>query len=187
MAISLEELVETVQKTYIGKSKPGETKEITEFLKGRLQTVLEARNLSYDVINAAVATPAPSLVDMVAKAEAIQKNKADQDFQKLVTAAGRVLRILPEKKGSDKVSKPLLKLPEEKDLYEAVQTAKGYIADEDPKSADYYEGVVGHLETLIVPVHAFFEKVNGDGQEREDPQQPFGSFTPSRGFVPHSG
>jgi glycyl-tRNA synthetase beta chain len=157
--ISLEELVEMVQKTYIGKSKPGETKEITEFLKGRLQTVLEARSLSYDVINAAVATPAPSLIDMVAKAEAIQKNKTDQDFQKLVTAAGRVLRILPEKKGSDKVAKPLLKLQEEKDLYEAVQTAKGYIADEDAKSADYYEDVVGHLETLVVPVHAFFEKV----------------------------
>jgi glycyl-tRNA synthetase beta chain len=158
-SISLEELVQTVQKVYVGKSKPNETKEIAEFLKGRLQTVLEARGLSYDVINAAVATEAPSLIDMVAKAEAIQKNKNDQDFQKLVTAAGRVLRILPEKKGSDKVAKPLLKLQEEKDLYEAVQTAKGYIADADPKSVDYYVDLIGHLETLVDPVHAFFEKV----------------------------
>ncbi len=158
-SISLEELVLTVQKVYVGKSKPAETKEIAEFLKGRLQTVLEARGLSYDVINAAVATEAPSLIDMVTKAETLQKNKNDQDFQKLVTAAGRVLRILPDKKISDRVAKPLLKLQEEKDLYEAIQTAKGYIADEDRSSADYYEDVVGHLETMVAPIHAFFEKV----------------------------
>src|SRR6185503_1745529 len=138
---------------------PGEMKEIVDFLKGRLQTVLEARGLSYDVINAAVATDAPSLIDMVAKAETIQKFKSDKDFQDLVTAAGRVLRILPEKKVSDKISKPLLKLAEEKDLFEKIQFAKRLIDDADPKGADYYADVVGHLETLVQPVHAFFEKV----------------------------
>jgi glycyl-tRNA synthetase beta chain len=158
-AVSLEELIELTQKCYGGKSKPTEMKEIVDFLKGRLQTVLEARGLSYDVINAAVATDAPSLIDMVAKAETIQKFKSDKDFQDLVTAAGRVLRILPEKKVSDKISKPLLKLAEEKDLFDKIQFAKRLIDDADPKGSDYYSDVVGHLETLVQPVHAFFEKV----------------------------
>ncbi len=158
-AVSLEELVQLTQKSYAGKSKPAETKEIVDFMKGRLHTVLEARGLSYDVINAAVATDAPSLIDMVAKAETIQKFKSDKDFQDLVTAAGRVLRILPEKKISDKISKPLLKLTEEKDLFDKIQFAKRLIDEADPKSADYYADVVGHLETLVQPVHAFFEKV----------------------------
>jgi glycyl-tRNA synthetase beta chain len=157
--VSLESLIEMAQKAYGGKVKPAETQEILDFLKGRLQTVLEARGLSYDVINAAVATEAPSLTTMVAKAETIQKLKADKDFQNLVTAAGRVLRILPDKKVTAKVAKPLLKMDEEKELFEKVQFAKRLIEDADPKSADYYGDVVGHLETLVQPVHAFFEKV----------------------------
>ena len=158
-AISLEELVQLTQKAYAGKTKPNESKEIVEFLKGRLQTVLEARGLSYDVINAAVATDAATLVEMVTKAETVQKNKTDQDFQKLVTAAGRVLRILPEKKVSDKVSKPLLKMVEEKELFEKIQFAKKLIDDQEVGTADYYQDVIGHLETLVEPIHAFFEKV----------------------------
>ena len=157
--ISLEELVQLTQKAYAGKTKPNESKEIVEFLKGRLQTVLEARGLSYDVINAAVATDAATLVEMVTKAETVQKNKTDQDFQKLVTAAGRVLRILPEKKVSDKVSKPLLKMVEEKELFEKIQFAKKLIDDQEVGTADYYQDVIGHLETLVEPIHAFFEKV----------------------------
>jgi glycyl-tRNA synthetase beta chain len=158
-AISLEELVQLTQKAYAGKTKPNESKEIVEFLKGRLQTVLEARGLSYDVINAAVATDAATLVEMVTKAETVQKNKTNQDFQKLVTAAGRVLRILPEKKVSDKVSKPLLKMVEEKELFEKIQFAKKLIDDQEVGTADYYQDVIGHLETLVEPIHAFFEKV----------------------------
>jgi glycyl-tRNA synthetase beta chain len=158
-AISLEELVQLTQKAYAGKTKPNESKEIVEFLKGRLQTVLEARGLSYDVINAAVATDAATLVEMVTKAETVQKNKTNQDFQKLVTAAGRVLRILPEKKVSDKVSKSLLKMVEEKELFEKIQFAKKLIDDQEVGTADYYQDVIGHLETLVEPIHAFFEKV----------------------------
>jgi len=158
-AVSLDELVQLTQKVYAGKPKPNETKEIVEFLKGRLQTVLEARSLSYDVINAAVATEAPTLVEMVTKAETLQKNKNDGDFQKLVTAAGRVLRILPDKKVSDKVSKSLLKMAEEKELYEKILFSKKLIDDQEAGTADYYQDVLGHLETLVDPVNAFFGKV----------------------------
>jgi glycyl-tRNA synthetase beta chain len=157
--VSLEDLIHTVQKQYGGKSKPGEGRDILDFLKTRLQTVLEAKGLSYDVINAATATETPSLVEAVVKAETIQKFKMNPDFQKLATAAGRVLRILPEKKVSDKVSKPLLKLEEEKDLFEKVQFAQKLIADADRRGESYHEDIVGHLETLIQPIHAFFEKV----------------------------
>lgn len=157
--VSLEDLVHSTQKQYGGKSKPKETQDILEFLKTRLQSVLETKGLSYDVINAVTATEASTLTAMVAKAETVQKCKSDADFQKLVTAAGRVLRILPEKGISDKVSKGLLKLEEEKYLYEKIQFAKQLVADADLDSPDYYDQIANHLETLIEPVHAFFEKV----------------------------
>lgn len=158
-AVSLEELIQTVQKQYGGKTKPNEGKDILEFLKTRLQTVLETKGLSYDVINAATATQTASLIEVVAKAETIQNNKMDGDFQKLATAAGRVLRILPEKKVSDKLSKALLKFEEEKDLFEKVQFAKELIENTDRRSESYYEDIMGHLETLVQPIHDFFEKV----------------------------
>ncbi len=157
--VALKDLIEVVEKQYGGKAKPKEKDEILEFFKGRLQTVLEARGLSYDVINAVTATEAPTLIDMISKAETVQKAKMDEDFQKLVTAAGRVLRILPEKKVSDKVSKPLLKLQEEKDLFDKIQFARKLVEDTDRDSEDFYGQMAGHLETLVAPIHAFFEKV----------------------------
>jgi glycyl-tRNA synthetase beta chain len=158
--VSLESLVQASQKLFPGKaSKAGFVKEVVDFLNGRLQAVMESKGLSYDVVNAVVATEASSLVDFVAKAEAVKKLKMDPDFQKLATAAGRVLRILPEKKITAKVAKPLLKLEEERDLYEKVLFAQKLVAESDAAGESYYEDVAGHLEALVPSIHAFFEKV----------------------------
>jgi len=157
--VSLEELIKSAQSGFAGKTKPKETADILDFLKGRLQTVFEAKSVAYDVVNAVAATEVSTLIEMVAKVETIQKLKMDPDFQKLAVAAGRVLRILPEKKVSGKISKPLLKMEEEKDLFEKVQFAHDLIADADLDSPDYHEQIANHLETLIQPIHAFFEKV----------------------------
>ncbi len=37
--------------------------------------------------------------------------------------------------------------------------AKKLIADLDPQSPTFYEDVIDHLNTLVQPIHAFFEKV----------------------------
>jgi glycyl-tRNA synthetase beta chain len=157
--VSLEELVRTARKAYKGKPGAREARETVAFLKGRLQTVLEAKGLSYDVIKAATAAESVSLAGMVARAEAVQKRKADPEFQKLATAAGRVLRILPQKAGSDKVSKSLLKSPEEKELFERIQFARRLVEESDPSGEAYYEDVIRHLGTLVEPIHVFFEKI----------------------------
>jgi glycyl-tRNA synthetase beta chain len=158
-SVSLEEVVKTVDKQYGEKSKGKVVGEVLEFLNGRLQAVLEARDLSYDVINAVSATAVTTLPDLVARAQTVQKNKMDPDFQKLVTAAGRVLRILPEKKVAAHVAKPLLRMPEEKDLFEKIQFARKLVSDMDPQGESFYEDTLQHLETLIDPIHVFFEKV----------------------------
>ena len=157
--VSFEALVQAAQKQFKGKAKPGELKAVVDFLNGRLQNVLESRGLTYDVINAVVATKTSSLIELVSKAQTVQALKPDADFQKLATAAGRVLRILPEKKITAKVLKPLLKLAEEKDLYEKVQFAQKLVEDAESTGPTYYEDVAGHLETLVEPIHGFFEKV----------------------------
>lgn len=157
--VSLENLIQAGQKQYGGKAKSKELQEISAFLNGRLQAVLESKGLSYDVVNAVVATETASLADLVTKAQAVQKLKSQPDFQKLAEAAGRVLRILPEKKITVKVVKPLLKLAEEKDLYEKVLFAQRLVSDADQSGESYYEDVAVHLQTLVPAIHAFFEKV----------------------------
>ncbi len=157
--VSLEDLVKSALSGFAGKAKPKEKDDVLEFLKGRFQAVVESKNISYDVVNAVAATNAATFIELIEKAETVQRQKMEKEFQELATAAGRVLRILPEKKVSDKVSKPLLRFEEEKDLFEKVQFAKELIKDADRRSESYYEDIVGHLETLIQPIHAFFEKV----------------------------
>ncbi|HEY5039165.1 MAG TPA: DALR anticodon-binding domain-containing protein, partial [bacterium] len=134
-----------------------EKDEILEFFQGRLQTVLESRNIPYDVVNAAIATKAPTLIDLMEKADTVHKFKMDKEFQELATAAGRVLRILPEKKLSVKLSLALLKLPEEKALHKAVETVSKALAISLEKR-DYVD-VRQELQALVKPIHAFFEKV----------------------------
>lgn len=156
-AVDLGDLVAAAQACYGGKAKPKEKDEILEFFQGRLQTVLESRNIPYDVVNAAIATKAPTLIDLMEKADTVHKFKMDKEFQELATAAGRVLRILPEKKLSVKLSLALLKLPEEKALHKAVETVSKALAISLEKR-DYVD-VRQELQALVKPIHAFFEKV----------------------------
>jgi glycyl-tRNA synthetase beta chain len=154
--VSLEDLVKSAQSVY-GKVNPKETGEILDFFKTRLQSVLEGRALSYDVVNAVIASGAPTLVDLVEKAEVVQRFKADKDFQELATAAGRVLRILPEKRITTKLSGALLKEHEEKNLHNAVEEV-GKAVEMSLEKRDYVD-VRHNLQGLVKPIHAFFEKI----------------------------
>lgn len=156
-AASLEDLITAVQSCYAGKSKPTEKGEIVEFIKGRLQSVLEAKSIPYDVVNAVIATEAPTLIDLIEKAETVSRFKMEKDFQELATAAGRVLRILPEKRITSKLSQTLLKQPEEKGLNQAVESVRKAVEIALEKR-DYVE-VRQELQDLVKPIHAFFEKI----------------------------
>ncbi len=156
-AVSLEELVKLAQAQYAGKAKPKEKEEMLEFLKGRLQSVLEAKSIPYDVVNAVAATETPNFLDLIEKAEVVNRFKMEKDFQELATAAGRVLRILPEKKVTAKLSQALMKQHEEKELHKTVETVAKAVAISLEKR-DYVD-VRQELQTLVKPIHSFFEKI----------------------------
>ena len=156
-AVSLEDLVKASQSLHKGKAGPKEKEEVLEFLKGRLQSVLESKNIPYDVVNAVAATEAPSFLDLIEKAQTVNRFKMDKDFVELSTAAGRVLRILPEKKLTVKLSHALLKLQEEKDLLKAVEMVEKAVAISMEKR-DYVD-VRQELQALVKPIHGFFERI----------------------------
>ncbi len=155
--ISLPQLIQKALAGYGAAKSPKLVQAIEEFFQGRLQSVLEGRELPYDVVNMALAAPAKTLVEFVERSEALNRLKNTQDFQAMATAAGRVIRILPEKRGKAKWSKTLFQVPEEKALGEAVQDAAPMV--HAAVAQGQWEEAIRALGTLTQPVHGFFEKV----------------------------
>jgi glycyl-tRNA synthetase beta chain len=157
-AISLEDLVNEALAGYGGKPSAELSKAIDEFIQGRLQTVLEGRELDYDVIQAVLSTPSGKLAERVERVEAVHRLKNTPAFQSLATAAGRVIRILPDKHPRTQVSKTLFQTPEEGALWEAVVAATPLV--QEAARLGNWAGVSERLSMLEPSVHAFFEKVN---------------------------
>ncbi len=155
--VSLKDLVAAAQSLMGSKPSAQAVKEVVDFFETRLQTLLEGRSIPYDVVNACLASSAESLPAFVEKCEKVSALKGDENFQKLSTAAGRVLRILPEKNLRGAVKKALLKTPEEKELWVAVGSCRADL--QDAQSRGDVDAVVALLMKLVDPIHAFFEKV----------------------------
>lgn len=109
------------------------------------------------MVNSVIATQAPTLIDLIEKAETVHRFKMDKDFQELAVAAGRVLRILPEKKITARLSTALIKQPEEKELFHTLEKTAKAVA-KALENRDYVE-VRNNLQGLVKPIHAFFEKI----------------------------
>lgn len=154
---SLKSLVTASLTLLSSKADPKAVKEIVDFFETRLQTLLEGRNIPYDVVNACLASPGTSLLSFVEKAEKVSALKMREDFQGLATAAGRVLRILPAKPLKGKVKKPLLKMAEEKALLVALEKVRPAVHEAAAKGDT--DALVAALLGFVEPVHGFFEKV----------------------------
>lgn len=154
---TLKALVSTALTQISGKADPKLVKEIVDFFESRLQTLLEGRNIPYDVVNACLVGPELPLTSFVEKSEKVAALKSQEDFQKLATAAGRVLRILPAKRPAGRVKKNLLRMPEERALWTAVAAARPSVQDAVRRGDT--EALVSALMALVDPIHGFFEKV----------------------------
>jgi glycyl-tRNA synthetase beta chain len=156
-SVSLDELIQEALEGYGGGVDAKTQKDIGEFFLGRLQSVLEGKNLAYDVVNAVLAAPGGRLTERVEKAEAVHRMKNTEEFQTLATAAGRVLRILPDAPGVVEVSETLFAVPEESALWKALIAAEPGVK----KSVQVgdWQAVAQGLGSLAPAVHGFFEKV----------------------------
>jgi len=155
--VSLRELIGKALDGYGAAADQKITAAIEEFFQGRLQSVLEGRALAYDVVNAVLATEGGKLAERVERAEAVHQMKDSDPFQVLATAAGRVLRILPEVRPAGEVEASLFTTPEEGELWKAVQAVEPKVLK--AAQAGDWKVVAQSLESLSPSVHAFFEKV----------------------------
>ncbi|MFC4625663.1 glycine--tRNA ligase subunit beta [Daeguia caeni] len=136
--------------------------DLLSFFHDRLKVYLKDEGARYDAIDAVLTPEADNLLLVARRLEALIVFINEEDGKNLLAGTKRAANILAaeEKKGTriaDQVDASLLKLDEEKALYEAINLAAGEaeaaIVRED------FNGAMRALAKLRGPVDTFFEKV----------------------------
>ena len=132
--------------------------EVVNFLLERLDSSLNNRGISYDVIQSSIKGLPANVPQIVSCSELITDIKNEKMFIELVTAYNRVQSII---KSSDnkqnQINSELLLESEEKNLYNTYLEVSKKL-DNINKRSDFRK-IYQILKSLIDPVHNFFENV----------------------------
>jgi glycyl-tRNA synthetase beta chain len=171
LAVNLAALMADARKHYRGSDAEkkftlsGDAYEqaITAFFRERLEFYLRnVLGLTYDVVNATLATDADDVVDAVARAHALSKVRPSSDFESISVAFKRMKNILRQaEETKKKVAEPfnLAGLHEEAERHLA--TAIRPVAEKVNKlrAAKNYEQALVEISRLRPDVDLFFDKV----------------------------
>jgi glycyl-tRNA synthetase beta chain len=139
--------------------------ELLAFFSDRLKVQLKDSGIRHDLIAAVVADGDDDLVRVVARAKALQEFLGSEDGKNLLVAYKRATSIVSIEEKKDKqtykykgaVDSGLLKEPEEKPLYAALENA-GPQAMRAFRNQDYV-GAMKALAVLRGPVDTFFDRI----------------------------
>ncbi len=161
-SFSLQETIETSVRLF-GKRSVKQVREITgqvyTFLQNRIAHLLAEEGFSKEVVAAVTSVSVDCLPDVWHRVEALEKLKADPDFEPLAAAFKRVVNIIKKAKKSDfvKVDPKLFEDKTEKALYKAVQGVQKKVAQQLKKGL-FTEALLS-IATLRDPVDDFFDGV----------------------------
>jgi glycyl-tRNA synthetase beta chain len=154
-------------------------KKLGEFWRGRVETALDDRGVAYDSRDAALdarvlpdgaTKPRPGWIDphdALARARAISDFRSERHFEPLVILFKRVSNILA--KNSDPLTAPV----DRKRLIEAVERtltdalAKAHAATDPLWKSRAYAKIIPALLELEGPIHAFFDGVMVNAEDRD--------------------
>ncbi len=140
------------------KAQPAEVEaSILDFLKGRLEGLLEAQGVSAGAVQAALAVFSGDVLEARERAEALERLKGAADFERLAVLFKRVANIVASAEAAAEVRPALFAAAEERELHEAL----GRVTPEVEAALarrDYY-GAALSLATLKEGVDRFFDGV----------------------------
>lgn len=127
------------------------------FTLQRLRTALLEEGLAYDTVDAVMAAGGDDVVDLAARARALQAIRGDPVVARLEVAFARASRILDQGEAADEVDAARLTEPAEAALYRMWRA----VADEVDRAAAArrYPEALAALARLADPIDAFFEQV----------------------------
>lgn len=158
--LSIEELIDYSMYVYVEERElvfdyNNLKKEILEFFRGRVKTMLQEKNIRYDIIDAVINLNESNIVTIFDKSTILNEYfKVDRDD--LIDAFLRVHNI--SKKFTEKAfSKELLTEKEELKLHDVMSDVLP-IVTENIKSGNYSSALDG-LTELISPINDFFDNI----------------------------
>ncbi|WP_027108467.1 glycine--tRNA ligase subunit beta [Lacticigenium naphthae] len=131
--------------------------QVSEFIKGRMKTQLQANAISYDIIEAILASKQEKLSRILETANLLQKESQSEDFRSLVEAMTRVINIsIKNEETMDTagaINPDLLTTTSEKALYERLINLTTVLTN-DTAVPVYYN----QLKSLQPLIDQFFEE-----------------------------
>jgi len=128
---------------------------VKAFLTGRLETMLRDRGITYDTVDAVLASAGDDPADALARARALDAARATDAMADVAVAFARAKNLSDPSAGLAP-DRSLMGVSEAA-LADAIDAAEGRIAEAVAK-ADY-EGALALLASLRTPIDAFFTDV----------------------------
>ena len=149
-------LVEEVIRLY-GVELMEDTKPAAlEFLKGRIEVMMESKGYAPDVLDAALATSELDIIDIVKRADVLAAFRDKPNFGAIFPALNRVLRILPDEPPTG-VDPNLLQDAAEIELAAAIAEAEPALENAIDERA--YDRLLCQLGNLQPAIDRFFDEV----------------------------
>jgi glycyl-tRNA synthetase beta chain len=154
-------------------------KKLGEFWRGRVETALDERAVAYDARDAAIearvrvdgaAKARPGWIDpadALARARTLSDFRADARFEPLVILFKRVSNILAKNADPlpESADRARLTEPVERDLLTALDAARA--ATDALWRERHYAAIIPALLALEAPIHAFFDGVLVNAEDRD--------------------
>jgi glycyl-tRNA synthetase beta subunit len=129
---------------------------VLEFIKGRIEVLLQTQRYTPDLIDAVLATGEVDVVDILARAEVIKTFRGQPDFDRVYPALNRILRILPDSPPTE-IRPALFQQNTEKQFWEVVDKEEAAL-DQCLKVRDY-ASFLNRLAELQPAIDQFFDEV----------------------------
>ena len=130
---------------------------VKSFFKQRISWLLGELGISYDVVASVMHVDVAHLPDLIARAQALQKLKAEADFVRLVIGFKRVANIIQKEKSFVKLDTKLFDNEAEQDLHKALGVLNSRITE--ALDSENYAGGLLRLVEFGSFIDHFFDKV----------------------------
>jgi glycyl-tRNA synthetase len=134
--------------------KPEVYSAAAEFITGRLRGLLLEKGLRYDVVDAVLKANPLNPARASADAETLSSWLQKPEWQDLLPAYSRSVRITRDLAGVFPVLPEKMLEPEEKALFAALRKAETHLEQEDN-----FEAALSEVNALVEPINTFFGKV----------------------------
>jgi glycyl-tRNA synthetase beta chain len=150
--------------SFLGKHKGfGPTEAF--FTERLYQVLLQEYDVSYDILNAVLATPDGNFGRVLRKARSLETIRSQEEFMALVVGFSRARNITQGHTSLKEFDSQLFQDEPERELWRAYLKAEGQITKLLPK--EDYRGIIEQLLKLKAPIDAYFEAVLVMSQDRE--------------------